>query len=152
MFYRLWVQILSPDTGWTWHFFTLICWKNWIVCLKKTKNKRKRGRDGPFKKSILRPSYSIFFLSFKRFLCLIPLCFNAWPWSSLLDGVEQPDWPNSQTWMECSHLCAPWYVVNTTAYNLSWCCCSSQELHVVGNSPIPDLQKVLAYYARKLQL
>ena len=30
------------------HFFTLICCKNCIVCLKKTENKRKRGRDGPF--------------------------------------------------------------------------------------------------------
>ena len=44
MFQRLWVWILAPDTGWTWHFFTLICCKNCIVCLKKTKNKRKRGR------------------------------------------------------------------------------------------------------------
>ena len=34
------------------HFFTYICCKNCIVCLKKTKNKRKRGRVGPFFKSI----------------------------------------------------------------------------------------------------
>ena len=29
------------------HFFTFICCKNCIVCLKKTENKRKRGREWP---------------------------------------------------------------------------------------------------------
>ena len=29
------------------HFFTYICCKNCIVCLKKTENKRKRGRGWP---------------------------------------------------------------------------------------------------------
>ena len=43
-FQRSWVWFPAPDTGWTWHFFTLICYKNCIVCLKKTENKRKRGR------------------------------------------------------------------------------------------------------------
>ena len=33
------------------HFFTYICCKNWNdVCLKRPKNKRKRGRVGPFLK------------------------------------------------------------------------------------------------------
>ena len=31
---------LNPSTGWT--FFTLICYKNCNVCLKKTENKLKR--------------------------------------------------------------------------------------------------------------
>ena len=34
------------------NFFPLICCKFFNVCLKKTKNKRKRGRDGLFKKII----------------------------------------------------------------------------------------------------
>ena len=46
-FQRLWVWIPAPDTGWTWHFFTLICYKDCIVCLKKTENKRKRGQGWP---------------------------------------------------------------------------------------------------------
>ena len=47
MFKRLWVQIPEQYTGWIWRFFTLICCNNCIVCLKKTKNKRKRGRGWP---------------------------------------------------------------------------------------------------------
>ena len=47
MFWRSWIWIPVPYTGWTWHFSTLICCKNCIVCLKKTKNKRKRGRGWP---------------------------------------------------------------------------------------------------------
>ena len=47
MFWWFRVQIAALYTGWT--FFTLICCKNCnAVRLKKTKNKRKRGRDGPF--------------------------------------------------------------------------------------------------------
>ena len=42
-----WVRIPAPDTGWTWYFFTFICCKNCIVCLKKTENKRKRGWGWP---------------------------------------------------------------------------------------------------------
>ena len=37
MFERLWVQIPTQYTGWT--FFTLICCKNCIVCLKRLKIK-----------------------------------------------------------------------------------------------------------------
>ena len=45
-----WVRIPAPSTGWI--FFTLIFYKNSIVaCLKKTENKRKRGRVGPFLKT-----------------------------------------------------------------------------------------------------
>ena len=33
MFQRSWVQILAPDTEWT--FFTFICCKNYNVCLKR---------------------------------------------------------------------------------------------------------------------
>ena len=40
MFERLWVRILTPDTGWT--FFTLICGKNCNVCLKRPKINKKR--------------------------------------------------------------------------------------------------------------
>ena len=39
-FQRSWVRIPAPDTGWT--FFTLICCKNCIVCLKRPKIKTKK--------------------------------------------------------------------------------------------------------------
>ena len=42
MFQRSWIRIVVPYTGWT--FFTCICYKNCIVCLKKNENKRKRSR------------------------------------------------------------------------------------------------------------
>ena len=48
MFWRLWVRIPVPNTGWT--FFKLICCKNYIwVCMKKTEDKWKRGRGRPIK-------------------------------------------------------------------------------------------------------
>ena len=40
MFKRSWVWIPAPYTGWK--FFTLICCKNWIVCLKRPKINKKR--------------------------------------------------------------------------------------------------------------
>ena len=47
--WRLWVRIPVPYTGWK--FFHINLLKNCVdVCLKKTKNKQKRGRVGPFKK------------------------------------------------------------------------------------------------------
>ena len=49
-FQRLWIRILVLDTGWTRHFFTLICCKKCTVCLKKTENKRKSGRGWPILK------------------------------------------------------------------------------------------------------
>ena len=48
MFQRSWVRIPAPDTGWTWHFFTLICCKNCIVCLKRPKINEKEAEVGPF--------------------------------------------------------------------------------------------------------
>ena len=46
MFQRLWVQIPVPYTG----FFTLICCKSYIVCLKRPKINEKEAGVGPFKK------------------------------------------------------------------------------------------------------
>ena len=51
MFQRSWVWIPAPDTGWTWHFFTLICCKNCIVCLKRPKINEKEAEVGPRKKN-----------------------------------------------------------------------------------------------------
>ena len=42
MFERLWVRIPVPYTGWK--FFTLMCCKNYIVCLKRRK-KRKEAEN-----------------------------------------------------------------------------------------------------------
>ena len=47
-FWRSWVRILVPCTGWTWRFFTLICCKNCIVCLKRPKINEKEAGVGPF--------------------------------------------------------------------------------------------------------
>ena len=52
MFKRLWVGIPALYTGWT--FFTLICCKNCIVCLKKTENKLKRPGLAHLKKRLLK--------------------------------------------------------------------------------------------------
>ena len=46
MFERSWVQIPAPYSGWT--FFTLICCKNGIVCLKIPKVNEKEAGVGPF--------------------------------------------------------------------------------------------------------
>ena len=43
MFKRSWVQIPAPYSEWTWHFFTLICYKNCIICLKRPKINKKEG-------------------------------------------------------------------------------------------------------------
>ena len=51
VFQRSWVWILSLYTGWTWHFYTLICCKNCNnVCLKRPKINEKEAGVGPFKK------------------------------------------------------------------------------------------------------
>ena len=51
MFERSWVWIPAPYHGWTFgHFFTLICCKNYTVCLKRLKINEKEAVIGPFKK------------------------------------------------------------------------------------------------------
>ena len=46
-----WVQIPAPYTVWTFgHFFTLICSKNCIVCMKRPIINKKVAGVGPFKK------------------------------------------------------------------------------------------------------
>ena len=48
-------------------------------------------------------------------------CISTMPWSSLVEGDEQTDWPKSQTSMECWHTWAPYFwvfVINTRAYHL----------------------------------
>ena len=45
MFERSCVRIPAPYTGWT--FFTLICCKNCIVCLKRPKMNEKKRPVGP---------------------------------------------------------------------------------------------------------
>jgi len=54
VFERLLFWIPALHTGWTWHFFTLICCKNCIVCLKRPKMNEKEAGVGLFlKKSML---------------------------------------------------------------------------------------------------
>ena len=53
MFERSWVWIPVPYTGWpNGHFFTLICYKNCIVCLKRPKINEKEAGVGPFNKRV----------------------------------------------------------------------------------------------------
>ena len=55
-FRRSWVRISVPYTGWTWHFFKLICCKNCNdVCLKRPKINEKEDGVGPFLKLVLLP-------------------------------------------------------------------------------------------------
>ena len=53
---------LNPGAGYWMDmtFFTFICCKNCIVCLKKTENKQKRGRGWPnFFKNIMRNCFGV---------------------------------------------------------------------------------------------
>ena len=61
--WKTWVRILSTVYWLDGHFFTLICCKNCNVCLKKTKNKRYRGREWAIKISVSWPKI-IFVLSY----------------------------------------------------------------------------------------
>ena len=58
-FQRSWVWIPAPDTGWTWHFFTLICCKNYIVCLKRPKTNEKEAEVGPFLKNFTTTTVTV---------------------------------------------------------------------------------------------
>ena len=58
-------------------------------------------------------SYAIRLLSYNNYIVK--------SWSSLVEGDEQLDRPNSQTCMECCHACAVSFLgfaINTTAYHL----------------------------------
>ena len=59
MFQRSWVWLLAPFTGWTWHFFTLICCNNCYDFFKKTKNKRKETGVGLIKKSFSKVAQKV---------------------------------------------------------------------------------------------
>ena len=48
MFWRLWVQIPAPYTGWKWHFAHWFVVKNCIVCLKRPKINEKEAGVGLF--------------------------------------------------------------------------------------------------------
>ena len=67
MFQRSWVWLLAPFTGWTWHFFTLICYNNCNdVFLKRPKINEKRLGFVQFKnkffKSCPKSSHKSFYL------------------------------------------------------------------------------------------
>ena len=62
IYQRLWVRFPAPYTGWTWHFFTLICCKNFNdVCLKSPKINEKEAGVGPFFKK------KVFFFSLRQY-------------------------------------------------------------------------------------
>ena len=47
-----------PYTGWTWHFITLICLKDCVVCLKRPKiNEKEAGVGTFFKKKVAKELY-----------------------------------------------------------------------------------------------
>ena len=60
MLERSWVQIPAPYTVWTFgHFFTLICSKNCIVCMKRPIINKKVAGVGPFKKQTNGKNYKL---------------------------------------------------------------------------------------------
>ena len=64
MFERSWYQIPELYTGWTFgHFFTLICCKNCIICLKGPKIKEKEAGVGPFFFKKVLPEFVLAFLA-----------------------------------------------------------------------------------------
>ena len=54
---KSWVQIPAVNTGWTWHLFTLICCKHFIVCLKDQKLSKKRPGLAHLKKDIAKKGW-----------------------------------------------------------------------------------------------
>ena len=61
MFQRSCVQISAPYIGWTLHFFTLICCKNFNdFCLKRPKINEKEAGIAPFFKKVIWQA-SLFF-------------------------------------------------------------------------------------------
>ena len=80
MFQRSCVRILVLYTGWTWHFFTLICCKKLYCLFEKTKNKWKRGRVCPiFKQREVRvdPFYNKDRSS--NVIDILVLVWSRWP-------------------------------------------------------------------------
>ena len=60
---RSWVRIPAPYSGWTCHFFTLICGKNCTVCLKDPKKEKNRpGLAHFFKKNKVYRFFHFVFL------------------------------------------------------------------------------------------
>ena len=88
---------------------------------------REREREIKWEGNKEREKVLVEFESKRRFLCSsIKMCFSlamieherlyvnvekhkslsfVWSWSSLVEGDEQLDWPNSQTAMELCHAC-----------------------------------------------
>ena len=78
----------NPSTGYwmAMTFFTLICCKNCIVCMKKTENKRKRGRVWP----ILKKDFWLC-EQCEIFLFIVDLCnFNFYKHNSALLEILYP--------------------------------------------------------------
>ena len=71
---RSWVRIPALYTGWTRHFFTLICCKNCLF--ERAENKLKRGRCWPIFKNIGASNYFFIFcvgqILSKLIYCIFP--------------------------------------------------------------------------------
>ena len=74
-FQRSWVRIPAPDTGWT--FFTLICCKNCIVCLKRPKINKKEAGVGPIFKKLVNTSRG-YNMEWVNWGLNIPLSVGIW--------------------------------------------------------------------------
>ena len=65
-------------TGWT--FFTLICYKNWIVCLKRPKINENEAGDGPLEKKNIGSDN-----------CQFNSSWPPWPLKNLFED-DTPSW------------------------------------------------------------
>ena len=99
MFKRLWVWIPAPYTGWAWHFFSLNCCKNCIVCLKRTKINEKEVGVGNLKKWWYHRGY----LPSKGVMCIFHL--QGWSRSGLTLSKARRLRSRSSTKRSCRSPC-----------------------------------------------
>ena len=112
MFKRLWVRTSAMYTGWT--FFTLICWKNCIVCLIRPKINKKEARVGPFKKTCLGKYRQQVSSLCKITDWVIPLFWNKTLWLDVESHVARFNPPECIISKYSSYsLIKFWYVITS---------------------------------------
>ena len=103
-FHRSWVWIPAPYSGWTWHFFRLICCKNcYDVCLKRPKINQKVAGVGPFIKTFffwneaLRFDVASHMSSLNQLECFILTLSSYAVIHLFLSSAPRPQVKNSKT-------------------------------------------------------
>ena len=127
MFKRLWARILLPYTGWTWHFFTLICCISFVVSLKRLKTSKKEARGWPNFKNVFK-----IYIFPKKLLKLVPEyvgtnCLNWYP----------------SMWRLCFKLIWPQFVIPKMSV---WFLLQIEENFVLYESAQIETDQVKAFY------